>query len=63
MAAQILLVFEIDVFQDFLFYQRTWNLKNSKTLNFSILLLEIVRVFSGVAVFASKYDCSNPSSF
>ena len=64
MAAQILLVFEIDVFQDFLkFYQRTWNLKNSKTLNFSILLLEIVRVFSGVAFFASKYDCSNPSSF
>ena len=38
-------------------------LKNSKTLKISILLLEFVRVLSGVANLAFEYGCSNLCSF
>ena len=38
-------------------------LKNSKTLKISILLLELVRVLSGVANLAFEYGCSNLCSF
>ena len=65
MAAQILVVFEIDVFQDF-FQILSEYLDFEKFQNFEFLNA-LVRnsegFFSEVAVFASKYDCSNPSSF
>ena len=33
-------------------------LKNSKTLKILIILLETVRVLSGIAKLASEFDCS-----
>ena len=38
-------------------------LKNSKTLKISILLLDIVRVLSGVLNLAFDFGCSSPCSF
>ena len=62
LTSQILLVFEIWRFLWFFqkFPKKT-DFKNSK--KFSILLLEIVRVLSGLATLASEYDCSNPCFF
>ena len=53
LTSQILIVFEM----------RTLILNNSRTLKISILLLDIVRVLSGVANLASDYGCSTPCIF
>ena len=65
MDAQIFVVFEIDISEVFFsFFSENLDFKKFQNLEFlNPLVRNSEGFFSEVAVFASKYDCSNPSSF
>ena len=54
---------DMTFFHDFFKKNSKTGFKNSKTLMISILLLDIVRVLSGISNVAFDYGCSNARSF